>query len=148
MGPKALVRGLQDLSKMSKNMFIWSKLSKICIGEVGKFLWICKSQLSLKLQFLTKGPTFFHLIQPCHATHVSHAWFHDQTFIFLFYLIFIDLIHFKSIIIQIKSKNQWNSILVVCTAFIYHMPPNQIRVLAFCAQNLRFGHIWKGKQWW
>ena len=29
MGPKSLVRGLQDLSKMSKNMFIASKLSKI-----------------------------------------------------------------------------------------------------------------------
>ena len=38
MKPKGLVRGLQDLSKMSKNMFIASKLSKICIGEVGKFL--------------------------------------------------------------------------------------------------------------
>ena len=84
MGPKALVRGLQDLSKMSKNMVIWSKLSKIYIGEVGKFLWNGKSQLSLKLQFLTKGPTFFHLIHPCHATHVSHDQFQDQIIIFPF----------------------------------------------------------------
>ena len=48
MGQMTLVRGLQDLSKMSKNMFIASKLSKICIGEVGKFLGTFKSQLCLK----------------------------------------------------------------------------------------------------
>ena len=56
MGPKALVRGLQELSKMFKNMFILSKLSKICIGEVGKFLWICKSQLCSKHLVFANGP--------------------------------------------------------------------------------------------
>ena len=58
MGPKALVRGLQDLSKMSKNMFIWSKLSKIYIGEVGKVLWICKSQLCSKHIIFLMGLKF------------------------------------------------------------------------------------------
>ena len=56
MGPKALVRGLQELSKMSKNMVIWSKLSKLCIGEVGKFSWICKSQLCSKHLIFANGP--------------------------------------------------------------------------------------------
>ena len=56
MGPKELVRGLQELSKMSKNMVIWSKLSKLCIGEVGKCLWICKSQLCPKHLVFANGP--------------------------------------------------------------------------------------------
>ena len=56
MGPEALVRGLQELSKMSKNMVIWSKLSKLCIGEVGKFSWICKSQLCSKHLIFANGP--------------------------------------------------------------------------------------------
>ena len=56
MGPKALVRGLQEISKMSKNMVIWSKLSKLCIGEVGKFLWIYKSQLCPKHLLFANGP--------------------------------------------------------------------------------------------
>ena len=60
MGPKTLVRGLQDLSKMSKNMFIASKLSKICLGEVGKYLGILKSQLCTKGFKNANGPQFFH----------------------------------------------------------------------------------------
>ena len=71
MGPKALVRGLQDLSKMSKNMFIWSKLSKICIGEVGKVLWICKSQLCSKHFVFANGPQIssWDFIQGLCTTH-------------------------------------------------------------------------------
>ena len=72
------------------------KLKKLCIVEVGHFSKFAKSQLSSKLQFLTKGPTFFHLIWSYQATHVSHIWFHGHSFIFLFYLILFDLIHFKS----------------------------------------------------
>ena len=56
LGPKTLVRGLQELSKMSKNMVIWLKLSKLCIGEVGKFSWICKSQLCPKHLLFANGP--------------------------------------------------------------------------------------------
>ena len=102
---KELVRGHLKVSKKSKNTSKSSKLKKLCIVEVGHFSKIAKRQLSSKLQFLTKGPTFFHLIWSCHSTHVSHILFHGHSFIFLFYLIFIDLIHFKSILIQIKSKN-------------------------------------------
>ena len=100
-----LFRGHHKLSKKSKNTSKSSKLKKLCIVEVGHFSKFAKSQLSSKLQILTKGPTFFHLIWSFQTKHVSHIQFHDQSFIFLFYLIFIDLIHFKSILIQIKSKN-------------------------------------------
>ena len=72
MRPKGLVRGHLKVSKKSKNTSKSSKLKKLCIVEVGHFSKIAKSQLSSKLQFLTKGPTFFHLVHPCHATHVSH----------------------------------------------------------------------------
>ena len=71
MGPKALVRGLKDISKMPKNMFIWSKLSKICIGEVGKFLWICKSQLCSKHLIFANGPQIssWNFIHDLFTTH-------------------------------------------------------------------------------
>ena len=72
MRPKGLVRGHLKVSKKSKKTSKSSKLKKLCIVEVGHFSKIAKSQLSSKLQFLTKGPTFFHLIWSCHATHVSH----------------------------------------------------------------------------
>ena len=39
MGPKALVRGLQDLSKMSKNMFIASKFPKGCTVQGSPKQW-------------------------------------------------------------------------------------------------------------
>ena len=60
--PKGLVREHLKVSKKSKNTSKSSKLKKLCIVEVGHFSKIAKSQLSSKLQFLTKGPTFFHLI--------------------------------------------------------------------------------------
>ena len=60
--PKGMVRGHLKDSKKSKNTSKSSKLKKLCIVEVGHFSKIAKSQLSSKLQFLTKGPTFFHLI--------------------------------------------------------------------------------------
>ena len=69
---KGLIRWYLKLSKKSKNTSKESKLRKLCIGEIDLFCKIVKSQLCPKLQFLTKGPTFFHLIQSCHATHVSH----------------------------------------------------------------------------
>ena len=69
--PKWLTIWYIKVSKKSKTTSKSSKL-KLCIVEVGHFSKIAKSQLSSKLQFLTKGPTSFHLIQPCHATHVSH----------------------------------------------------------------------------
>ena len=72
MRPKGLIRGHLKLSKKSKNTSKSSKLKKLCIVEVGHFSKIVKSQLSSKLQILTKGPTFFHLSWSCHATHVSH----------------------------------------------------------------------------
>ena len=94
MRPKGLVIGHLKVSKKSKNTSKSSKLKKLCIVEVGHFFKIAKSQLSLKLQILSKGPTFFHLIWSCHTTHVSHLQFHVHSLIFLFYLIFIELIHF------------------------------------------------------
>ena len=72
MRPKGLVIGHLKVSKKSKNTSKSSKLKKLCIVEVGHFSKFAKSQLSSKLQFLTKGPTFFHLIWSCHATHVYH----------------------------------------------------------------------------
>ena len=62
MRPKGLVRGHLNISKKSKNTSKSSKLKKLCIVEVGHFSKIAKSQLSSKLQFLTKAHTFFHLI--------------------------------------------------------------------------------------
>ena len=62
MIPKGLVIGHLKVSKKSKKTSKSSKLKKLCIVEVGHFSKIAKSQLSSKLQFLTKGPTFFHLI--------------------------------------------------------------------------------------
>ena len=94
MIPKVLVIGHLKVPKKSNNTSKSSKLKKLCIVEVGHFFKIAKSQLSSKLQFLTKGSTFFHLIWSFHTTHVSYLQFHDQLLIFLFYLIFIDLIHF------------------------------------------------------
>ena len=72
MRPKGLIIGHLKVSKKSKNTSKSSKLKKLCIVEVGHFSKIVKSQLSSKRQFFTKGPTFFHLIWSCHATHVSH----------------------------------------------------------------------------
>ena len=72
MRTKGLVGGHLKVSKKSKNTSKSSKLKKLCIVEVGHFSKIAKSELSPKLQILTKGPTFFHLIWSCHATHVSH----------------------------------------------------------------------------
>ena len=60
--PKGLVRGHVKVSKKSKNTSKSSKLKKLCIVEVGDFSKIAKSQLSPKLQILSNGPTFFHLI--------------------------------------------------------------------------------------
>ena len=62
MLPKGLVIGHLKVSKKSKNISKSSKLKTLCIVEVGHFLTIDKSKLSPKLLFLTKGPTFFHLI--------------------------------------------------------------------------------------
>ena len=62
MIPKVFIRGHLKVSKKSKSTSKSSKLNKLCIVEVGHFSKIAKSQLSSKLQFLTKGPTFFHLI--------------------------------------------------------------------------------------
>ena len=72
MRPKGLVRGHLKVSKKYKNTSKSSKLKKLCIVEVGHFSKSAKSQLSSQLQFLTKGPSFFHLIWSCHATHVFH----------------------------------------------------------------------------
>ena len=72
MIPKGLVIGHLKVSKKSKYTSKSSKLKKLYIVEFRHFSKIAKSQLSSKLQFLTKGPTFFHLIWSCHATHVSH----------------------------------------------------------------------------
>ena len=58
MIPKWFVIGHLKLSKKSKNTSKSSKLKTLCIVEVGHFSKIAKSQLSSKLQFLTKGPTF------------------------------------------------------------------------------------------
>ena len=60
--PKGWIRGHLKGSKKSKNTSKSSKLKKLCIVEIGHFSKIAKSQLSSKLQFLTKGPTFFDLI--------------------------------------------------------------------------------------
>ena len=141
MIPKGLVIGHLKVSKKSKKTSKSSKLKKLCIVEVGHFSKSAKSQISSKLQFLTKGPTFFHLIWSCHTTHVSYLQFHDQLLIFLFYLIFIDLIHFKSILIQIKSKNWWNKIFLIITGLHYHDTPNQIRIKPYCEQNILFEPI-------
>ena len=84
MIPKGLVIGHLKVSKKSKNTSKSSKLKKLCIVEVGHFSKIAKSQLSPKLQILSNGPTFFHLIWSCHTTHVSYLQFHDQLLIFLF----------------------------------------------------------------
>ena len=65
------------------------------------FFQIAKSQLSPKLQFLAKVPTFFHLIWSCHTTHVSYLKLCANLLIFLFYLIFIDLINLNQNKIQI-----------------------------------------------
>ena len=89
-----LVRGHVKVSKKSNTTSKSSKLKKLCIVEVGHFSKIAKSQLSPKLQILSKGPTFFHLIWSCHTTHVSYLHPCVQLLIFLFYLIFIELIHF------------------------------------------------------
>ena len=62
MRPKGLVRGHLKVSKTSNNTSKSSKLKKLCIVEVGHFFKFAKNQLSSKLQFLTKGSTFFHLI--------------------------------------------------------------------------------------
>ena len=62
MRPKGLVRGHLKLSKKSKNTSKSSKLKKLCIVEVRHFSKIAKSQLSPKLQILSKRTTFFHLI--------------------------------------------------------------------------------------
>ena len=62
MRTKGLVRGHPKISKKSENTSKSSKLKKLCIVEVGHFCKIAKSQLSPKLQILSKGPTFFHLI--------------------------------------------------------------------------------------
>ena len=62
MRPKGLVRGHLRLTKRSKNTSKSSKLKKLCIVEVGHFSKIAKRQLSPKLQILSNGPTFFHLI--------------------------------------------------------------------------------------
>ena len=69
---KGLCRGHLKVSKKSNNTSKSSKLKKLCIVEVGHFSKFAKSQPSSKLQFLTKGPTFFHLIWSCHAIHVFH----------------------------------------------------------------------------
>ena len=82
--PKGLVIGHLKVSKKSKNTSKSSKLKKLCIVEVGHFSKIAKSQLSSKLQFLTKGSTFFHLIWSYHTTQVSRLQFHGHSFIFLF----------------------------------------------------------------
>ena len=71
MIPKGLIRGHLKFSKKSKNTSKSSKLRNLCIVEVGHFSKFAKSQLSSKLQFLTKGPTFFHLICACIIVHVS-----------------------------------------------------------------------------
>ena len=62
MGPKRLVIGHLKISRKSINTSKSSKLKKLCIVEVGHFSKIAKSQLSPKLQILSNGPTFFHLI--------------------------------------------------------------------------------------
>ena len=72
MRPKGMIRGHLKVSKTSNNTSKSSNLKKLCIFEVGHFSKSAKSQLSSKLQFLTKGPTFFHLIWSYHTTHVSH----------------------------------------------------------------------------
>ena len=59
---KGLGRWQHKVSKKSNNTNKSSKLRKLCIVEVGHFSKFAKSQLSSKLQFLTKGPTFFHFI--------------------------------------------------------------------------------------
>ena len=88
MRPKGLVRGHRKVSKKSKNTSKISKLKKLCLVEVGHFSKIAKSQLSSKLQILSKGPTFFHLIWSYNTTHVLYLQSHVHLLIFLFYLIF------------------------------------------------------------
>ena len=82
----------------------------------------------LENPILTKGPHFSHFVHPCHATHVAHGWFQDQMLTFLFYLIFDDLIHFNSLKIQIKFKNQWNSVMWTWTISMYHGPTQKLRL--------------------
>ena len=94
MRKKGLLRGHPNISKKSKNTSKSSKLKKLCIVEVGHFSKIAKSQLSPKLQILLNGPTFFHLIWSCNTTQVLYLQSCANLLIFLFYLIFIDLIHF------------------------------------------------------
>ena len=113
-------------------------MSKLCIGEVGKFLWNGKSQLSLKLQFLTKGTTFFHLIILVMPYTCPMINFKIKHWFFYFYLIFINLIHFKSLIIQIKFKNQWNSVIWIWIASIYHVPAPKLMLGLGCTPSLGF----------
>ena len=87
MRQKGLVIGHLKVSKKSNNTSKSSKLKKLCMVEVGHFSKIAKSQLSLKHQFLSKGPTFFHLIWSCHTTHVSYLQSRANLLIFLFLLI-------------------------------------------------------------
>ena len=69
MRPKGLIRGHPKVSKKSRNTSKISKLKKLCIVEVGHFSKIAKSQLSSKLQFLTKWAHFFPLdsVLSCHT---------------------------------------------------------------------------------
>ena len=74
--------------------------------------------------FWQKGPLFpLDMVLSCHTRVPSLiSW---PNIYFLFYLIFIDLIHFKSILNQIKSKNWWNRIFVIGTTFNLHDSSNQ-----------------------
>ena len=85
-----LVIGHLNLSKKSNNTSKSSKLKKLCIGEVGHFCKIAKSQLSPKLQILSNGSTFFHLIWSCHTTRVSYL--HSCANLLIFYFIWFLLI--------------------------------------------------------
>ena len=99
MRPKGLLRGHLKLSKKSKNTFIESKLKELCIGEVDLFCKIVKSQMCLKLQFLSNGPNLLCLSWVCNMVH--DPWSFPLSFI-LIYLIYFDFYPLKIKLNQIN----------------------------------------------
>ena len=71
--------------------------------------------------FDKRGPLF--PLDSALSFHTRVPWLisRPNIYFFIFYLIFMDLIHFKSIIIQINLKNLIKWYLVVWIAFMKHL---------------------------
>ena len=57
MRPKELLKGHPKISKKSKNTSLGLKLEEVCLVKVDHFCEIAKSQICLKVYFLSNGPS-------------------------------------------------------------------------------------------